>query len=322
MKSLDLQVVRQAIDWLDAGHDIWLCTVLATYGSAPRSPGAMLVVLRDGRLRGSLSGGCVEEDFIQRLGEGQFDRARQVVRYGEGGLAPTLVLPCGGVLDVLVERLTPGCEASEQLALMEQALLGQRQLVRIVPLGAGATAVDTVGTPTPRIQRDDDEIRIRIGAAQRLLIAGISPVASFCAQFALALGYEVIVCDPRTELHESLRVPGVELRKQLPALYIADGGCHERTAVVALTHDPRLDDLTVMEAVRTPAFYIGVMGSRRTSEKRMERLRRIGGLGPTELARVHAPIGLALGSRTPAEIALSVMADILRASNAVPRDRL
>ncbi|WP_028241242.1 XdhC family protein [Stutzerimonas azotifigens] len=322
MKPLDLQVVRQALDWLAEGRDVWLCTVLATYGSAPRSPGAMLVALRDGRLRGSLSGGCVEEDFIQRLGEGQFDLARQIVRYGEGGLAPTLELPCGGVLDVLVERLTPGCEAGEQLALMEQALLGQRQLVRIVPLGAGAAAVDTVGTPIPRIQRDDHEVRIRIGAAQRLVIAGISPVASFCAQFALALGYEVIVCDPRIELHESLGVPGVELREVLPALYIAGGGCHERTAVVALTHDPRLDDLTVMEAVRSPAFYIGAMGSRRTSEKRLERLQRIGGLGPAELARVHAPIGLALGSRTPAEIALSVMADILRVSNAVPRDRL
>ncbi|MCB4796969.1 XdhC family protein [Pseudomonas sp. NP21570] len=322
MKPLDLQVVQQAIDWLAEGRHIWMCTVLATYGSAPRSPGAMLVALRDGQLRGSLSGGCVEEDFIQRLGEGQFDQARQVVRYGDGGLAPTLELPCGGVLDVLVERFEPDCEGREQLALVEQALLGQRQLVRIVPLGAGAAALDTVGAPIPRIQRENDEIRIRIGATQRLVIAGISPVASFCAQFALTLGYEVIVCDPRVELHGSLGVPGVELREELPALYIAGGGCHERTAVVALTHDPRLDDLTVMEAVRTPAFYIGVMGSRRTSEKRMDRLRRVGGLGPAELARVHAPIGLALGSRTPAEIGLSVVADILRVSNAVPLDQL
>ena len=117
-------------------------------------------------------------------------------------------------------------------------------------------------------------------------------------------------------------MPHVKLMKVMPASYISQGGCHAATAIVALTHDPRLDDLTLLEAVRTPAFYIGAMGSRRTSEKRMERVRRIGGLDDDALDRIHAPIGLKLGSKTPAEIALAVMADIVRVSNGVSRAHL
>ncbi len=161
-----------------------------------------------------------------------------------------------------------------------------------------------------------------MGAAQRLLIAGLSPVAEFCAGFAVALGYEVIVCDPRAELTAAFSMAGVEVLKVFPATFIAAGGCHAGTAIVALTHDPRMDDLTLLEAVRTNAFYIGAMGSKRTSEKRLERVKRIGALAPQMLERIHAPIGLNLGSKTPAEIALAVMADIVRLSNGVVRDQL
>jgi xanthine dehydrogenase accessory factor len=132
----------------------------------------------------------------------------------------------------------------------------------------------------------------------------------------------VILCDPREEALRGVVLEGIEIRRELPSLFIADGGCHADTAVVALTHDPKIDDLAMLEAVRTEAFYIGVMGSRATSEKRFERLRRIGGLGDAELARIHAPIGLNLGSKTPAEIALAVLADILRIRNGIPRERL
>jgi xanthine dehydrogenase accessory factor len=107
MKNLDLQVIEQALSWLDQRHCVWLCTVVATYGSAPRGPGSMLVALPTGCFCGSLSGGCVEEDFLERLGRNEFAGHNQIVRYGEGGFAPSLELPCGGVLDVLVERFEP-----------------------------------------------------------------------------------------------------------------------------------------------------------------------------------------------------------------------
>ena len=169
------------------------------------------------------------------------------------------------------------------------------------------------------VQVAADEILIRLVPVVRLLLAGLSPVAEFCASFGLALGYEVVVCDPRPQVLEGFALPGVHVHPRLPSVFIEEGGCHAATAVVALTHDPRLDDLTLMEAVRTEAFYIGAMGSQRTSDKRIERLARIGGLDARALARIHAPIGLRLGSKTPAEIALAVMADILRVSNGIGR---
>ena len=147
-------------------------------------------------------------------------------------------------------------------------------------------------------------------------------MAAVCAGFARALGFEVILCEPRDEVLEGVQLEGIEVRRELPSLFIAAGGCHRDTAVVALTHDPRIDDLAMIEAVRSEAFYIGVMGSQRTSDKRFERLLRSGGLTERELARIHAPIGLRLGSRTPAEIALAVLADIVRVRNQVPRERL
>lgn len=324
MKHLDLQVIQRALAWLKEGQPVWLCTVLATFGSAPRGPGSMLVALTKGECCGSLSGGCVEEDFLERLAAGQFDMCNRVVRYGDGGLPPTLALPCGGVLDVLVEYF-----AAEELAVMhfemlEKALLGHGMLNRTVPLGDQGCSVERCEIRGPRVVQSPAKVDIQIGPAKRLIVAGVSPVAEFCAQFAIALGFEVIVCDPRPEqLSATSRlIPQAKVQEVLPALFIAQGGCHASTAVVALTHDPRLDDLTLMESVRTNAFYIGAMGSARTSSKRMERLRRIGGLTEGDIGRIHAPIGLRLGSKTPAEIAMSVMADILRVGNGLHRSML
>lgn len=322
MKQLDLQVIQQARAWLAQGRGVWLCTVLSTYGSAPRGPGAMLVTLSTGEHCGSLSGGCVEDDFLERVAADYFARINQVVRYGEGGLAPTLALPCGGALDVLVEYLTPDAEAQEHLALVEQAFGGGSLVSRQVRPGANQRRIRPGHMSDARVQVSDEEICIRMGAVQRLVLAGSSPVAEFCASFAQALGYEVILCEPRPEVLARLNMPGVEVREVLPAVFIAEGGCHAATAVVALTHDPRLDDLTLLEAVRTQAFYIGAMGSMRTSQKRFERLARIGGLNEQTLQRIHAPIGLRLGSKTPAEIALAVMADIVRSANGIERSSL
>ncbi|WP_271196743.1 XdhC family protein [Pseudomonas turukhanskensis] len=322
MQSLDLQVCRQARDWLWEGQGVWLCTVLHTFGSAPRGPGAMLVALASGELKGSLSGGCVEEDFIARLMAGGFDPVNQVVRYGDGGLAPTRALPCGGVLDILLEYLPAGGEANTHLAALEQALDGGELLTRSVTLGGQQRHISPGSMGQERVQRDGAQVLIRLGAVQKLLLAGWSPVAEYCATFALALGFEVVLCEPRSEVLETVELPGVEVIEVLPAVYIANGGCHRATAVVALTHDPRLDDLTLMEAVRTEAFYIGAMGSHRTSDKRRERLARVGGLAEPALQRLHAPIGLHLGSKTPAEIAIAVIADILRVANGISPGQL
>ncbi len=323
MQHLDLQVIERAINWLEAGEPIWLCTVLATFGSSPREPGSMLVARANGAHIGSLSGGCIEEDFLARIGAGGFEQPVSVIRYGSGDTdAPKVTLPCGGILDVLVEQLTPERANLEHLQKLHQALLGQQPLIREVPLDGGQCRIIEGAAQGPRVERQFDKVLLRIGPTLRLIIAGISPVSVACADFAQSLGFEVIVCDPRDEERANFNLPGVNLQGILPSLFIASGNCHKATAVVALTHDPRIDDLAMMEAVRTPAFYIGVMGSHKTSAQRAERLRRSGGLSEAEIDRIHMPIGLALGSKTPAEIALAVMADIVRVHRGQARNEL
>lgn len=323
MQHLDLQVIERALHWAHAGETVWLCTVLTTFGSSPREPGAMLVARADGSHVGSLSGGCVEEDFLARLRDGAFSAPVEIVRYGaDDGDGPQMRLPCGGILEVLVERLAPDDSNRLHLEVLHATLLGRRPLIRRVRLDGGQLGFVDGPAQGPRVERDAESVRVRIGPALRLIIAGISPVSAACAEFARTLGFEVIVCDPRDTARAGFDVPGVEIQAVLPSLFIASGGCHAATAVVALTHDPRIDDLALIEAVRTPAFYIGVMGSQQTSTQRAERLRRSGGLDEDDLARIHMPIGLALGSKTPAEIALAVMADVLRVHRGQPRDAL
>lgn len=326
MQHLDLQVIEQALAWSRAGQRVWLCTVLATFGSSPREPGSLLVAREDGRCVGSLSGGCVEEDFLERLCAGEFDVGVSTLHYGAAtpGAEPRVKLPCGGVLSVLVECLPADAATRDHLQQLQDTLQGQRHLLRVVHFdGAPTQLLDDEGIGARVIEAQDGRsVQLRIGPAARLLIAGMSQVSAICAQFARTLGFEVILCDPREELLADVELPGIDVRCELPSLFIAADGCHRATAVVALTHDPRIDDLAMMEAVRTPAFYIGVMGSQRTSAARVERLLRSGGLSQADVARLHMPIGLALGSKTPAEIALAVMADVVRVYRGCSRETL
>ncbi|MDF0731582.1 XdhC family protein [Pseudomonas entomophila] len=313
MRHLDLQVIDKALEWARAGHALWLCTVLSTYGSAPRSPGAMLVSRGGEGYVGSLSGGCVEEEFLESLGRGEFSAAAQVVRYGDGQEhSRRLRLPCGGVLVVLVEHRAPSDAWLAHLEALRGALHGQQRVTRRVALADGALRLDAASPQgSARVCQQQDAVHIDIGPALRLVLAGLSPVAEACADIARTLGCEVIACDPREEMAH-VRLAGVQMHRVLPSMFIAAGGCHAATAVVALTHDPKIDDLALLEAVNTPAFYIGAMGSSTTSARRAERLRRIGGLSEEQIERLHMPIGLDLGSKSPAEIALAVMADVLR----------
>ncbi|APC18812.1 XshC-Cox1 family protein [Pseudomonas frederiksbergensis] len=312
MQHLDLLVLEQALDWAAQDRSLWLCTVISTFGSAPRSPGAMLVVDETGASVGSLSGGCVEEEFFASLAGGHFRQAAQVISYGTSTEErQRLQLPCGGSLEVLVEFREPSPQWKIHLQVLLDVLRGQRRILRRVSLSDGSFSLCSEEACTSNVRHERNHVQIGIGPALRVLLAGLSPVAQACGQFAKALGCEVVVCDPREEVRD-LAIDGVELLPILPSLFIANGGCHAATAVVALTHDPKIDDLTLMEAVNTQAFYIGAMGSRRTSEKRAERLARIGELSAEQIARLHMPIGLDLGSRTPTEIALAVMADVLR----------
>ncbi|MDI9246565.1 XdhC family protein [Marinobacter sp. CHS3-4] len=320
MNNLDYQVVTQAISWLEEGRTIWFCTVLSTFGSSPREPGSLMVASADGKHVGSLSGGCVEEDFLERVTTGDFESPAVTVRYGDSKDDrgnPRIKLPCGGVLEVLIEKMSANEETKVHCARILDAMVsGQPPVARQVRLTDGAKWLETIEPTGPRVvvSQAEEIVTIRVGAIARLILAGYSAVAEACASFAVSLGYEVIVCDPREEVTANMRLPeGVQFQPVLPSLYIsAEGTCTASTAVVAATHDPKIDDLAVMAAVKTPASYIGVMGSLKTSKARSERLRRSGGLSDEDIRRIHMPIGLQLGSKTPSEIALAIMADIVR----------
>lgn len=318
MQHLDNQVISRATEWL-THEPVWLCTVLTTYGSSPRAPGALMAATTDGRYCGSLSGGCVEEDFLQRIAAGEYQQPSQIVRYGEGGLTPNIALPCGGSLDVLIEYLPATAGNRDYLQRMGMALAGHYALNKSLTLPAACDHLALTGYHSAtQVSREGDCVTLHLAAPPRLLIAGLSSVALYCAEFASALGFEVVVCECRDDVLEnflpSLKAD-IRLEKQFPAKYLEQQNCHANTAIVALTHDPRMDDLTLMEAVNTPAFYIGAMGSQRNSARRRERLQTIAGFSADDFARLHAPVGLSIGSKTPAEIALAVMADIVKHKN-------
>lgn len=324
MQHLDLQVVEQALKWQKEGRSVWLCTVLSTFGSSPRTPGAMMVACDSGLYVGSLSGGCVEDDFLDRLQQGEFREPMQQVFYGGTGQnkKSKVLLPCGGQLKVLVEYLPSLPENIQHLEQLLSILAGQSSYIRHIDLDSRARFfVKDTGNALP-VECDESpkNIRIRVGPTVKLILVGNSSVTPFCAQYAQMMGFEVVVCDHRENAFLNWNVPSVNLQPVFPANYISSSNnVHFNTAIVALTHDPRIDDLAMIDAVRTPAFYIGVMGSICTSDKRAERLLRVGGLNDEDINRIHMPIGLNLGSKAPAEIALAVMADILRIQNRIER---
>ncbi|WP_140918639.1 XdhC family protein [Limnobaculum xujianqingii] len=314
----DQRVILQAIDWAIA-QPVWLCTVLKTWGSSPRSPGALMVVNAEGNWCGSLSGGCVEQSFLRQIKAGQWRQLSQIVTYGDGGLEPDTRLPCGGRLDVLVEFLQPDDNTQRYLKRMLAAVNGSQPLQKQLILSHACHSLNDVNQRSaPGVDLSTGMVTIWHGASPRLVVAGWSSVAEYCVSFAYSLGFEVVICEPRpqflTQLLPLVSSP-ISVLEQFPAVYLETEGCHPQTAIVALTHDARMDDLTIMEAVNTPAFYIGVMGSAKNSENRLKRLARTGGLTESELERVHAPVGLDIGSKTPSEIALSVMADIVKHKN-------
>ncbi len=321
MKTLDLIVIEHAIEWLKQAQPIWLCTVLRTYGSAPRSAGSLLVATADGKYSGSLSGGCIEEDFLQQIAAQKFLQPSQTIRYGNGEseYRPNVALPCGGSIDLLVEYIQPNLDNISVLEQMHEALQGKATLQKTIIVGKSAKLTQSKHSLPHAIEWQNQQIIINLQSCTTIFIACISAVALYCIEFANALGFNVIVCEDREEelrqITESPLAEKIHLIQAFPSSYLEQYGCTTQTAILSLTHDPRIDDLTMMAALETPAFYIGAMGSKRNSENRLARLRECTDFPDEILNRIHAPIGLALGSKTPAEIALAIMADIVKTKN-------
>ena len=313
MQSLDLKVLRQTNDWLKEGRSVWLCTVIHTWGSAPRIPGSLLAYA-DGDTVGSLSGGCVEEELLQRLETGEIDTAsaHYIVYGGEDAESVRLQLPCGGKLGILLEPLQhDDLEVFQDIvAALERGENIRRD--RMWPQGENSLTIDAGHSDISLSLEKGDPLRLTqtYGPVIHLLIIGINEVSRHLAQFALAVGYRVTVCDPRADQHTAWNISNVRLLRTMPDDAILSHAADVHSAIVAVTHDPRIDDMGLMVAFNTDAFYIGAMGSQATTQKRKERLAALG-VSPKELLRLHAPIGLDIGSKTPAEIAISILAELI-----------
>jgi len=312
MDSLDLQVLQQARAWRAEGHDVWLVTVLETWGSAPRPPGALLAMRGDGLVAGSVSGGCVEDDLIDRVRKGERVATPSLVAYGVSKEeAARFGLPCGGNLRLVQEPLGDTGWIDEVLERTERHEL----VARTVDLASGQVRVE----PASRGEAfsfDGKTMRALYGPRWRMLVIGAGQLSRALAQMALGLDFEVIVCDPREEYHLTWDVPGTTFSTAMPDDLAVELRLDPHTAVVAVTHDPKLDDLALLEALKSPAFYVGALGSRGNTAKRKERL-ALFDLSATEIARLHGPIGLDIGSRTPAEIAVSILAEVVAVKNGV-----
>ena len=312
MDSLDLQVLGQARDWFNAGHKVWLVTVIETWGSAPRPPGALLCLRGDGVVAGSVSGGCVEDDLIDRLRHGERVATPSLIAYGvTKEEAARFGLPCGGNLRLVQEPLQSVAWIDDILARTARHELVARRM----SLATGAVTVE----PASRgdvFAFDGLELVALFGPRWRLLIIGAGQLSRAVAQMALALDFEVVCCDPREEYNLTWDVPGTTFSKAMPDDLVLELQLDPHSAVVAVTHDPKLDDLVLLEALKSPAFYIGALGSRGNTAARRERL-ALFDLSPAEIDRLHGPIGLDIGSKTPAEIAVSIVAEIVAVKNGI-----
>ncbi len=307
MHSIDIDVIRTALDWQSRGHRVVMGTVVRTWGSAPRPPGSLMVIRGDGQVAGSVSGGCIEDDLIRRVAAGELAlRLPEATIYGQSAEeAHRFGLPCGGTVQLVLEPLSPQSQLRELLVLIEQHQRVERRLDM-------ATGLVRMGTATTgdKLQFDGQSLTTVHGPRLRLLIIGGGQLSRYLASMAVMLDYQVTVCEPRTEYHEGWdTMADVTLSTQMPDDLVLAMCLDHNSAVVALTHDPKLDDLALMEALRTPAFYVGALGSLHNNAQRRKRLLAFD-LSEAEVCQLHGPVGLNMGALTPPEIALSIVAEM------------
>jgi xanthine dehydrogenase accessory factor len=324
MENIDVLVIRTLMQWRQTGKQALLATVVRTWGSSPRPVGSIMALCEDGTVVGSVSGGCIEDDLIYRYSKSYAEQASMArtmpewVKYGvTADEAHRFGLPCGGTLELLLEY---NPDPNGLQALVSQLQAGQ-MMTRTVNLSDGSTNLKPALVPE-QVQITDDSLSNTFGPEYRMLLIGAGQLTEYVATMALFSGFAVTVCDPRDEYRKAWSVAGVTLTSDMPDDVTKAFKADRRTCVIALTHDPKLDDLALLEALDTEAFYVGAIGSRRNNESRQERMIEHFDQTVESLARLRGPIGIYIGSKTPPEIAVSVMAEVLAVKNgvALPRD--
>jgi xanthine dehydrogenase accessory factor len=315
MDNVDLNVLKTIVDWRAEGRRVTMGTIVSTWGSAPRPVGAIVAIGEDAAglasISGSVSGGCIEDDLVVRVRDAKGDLAAspERIRYGiSADEANRFGLPCGGTIELVLERIDDRSRVEELTAAIAEG----HRMRRTLDLVDGRVTLERADAFDRRgetLTLTDRTMSTLHGPSWRLLVIGAGQMTSYLAQMAQALDYRVVVCDPREEYTAQWQVEGATLTTEMPDDAVIAIRPDAHTAVVALTHDPKLDDLALMEALKGDAFYVGVIGSKKNQDKRRERLLGFD-VTPDQLSRLHGPVGLKNGARTPPEIAVAILAEM------------
>ena len=323
MENLDVMVLRAIHQWRNNRHQAVLVTVVRTWGSSPRPIGSIMALNEDGSVVGSVSGGCIEDDLIDQYSGGKLaeiapGKPPLLLKYGiTADEAHRFGLPCGGTIELLLEFNPDNALLEDLIRQLEQGKLVRRS----VTLNTGEVMLSPTDAPA-ELEIDSRVLTNTFGPEYRMLLIGAGQLTEYLTTMALFNGFAVTVCDPRDEYRRGWRIPNVPVVTGMPDDVVNELKPDARTCIIALTHDPKLDDLALMEALHSPAFYVGAIGSRKNNRARRERMIEHFGETAQSLAKLRGPIGIFIGSKTPSEIAVSVMAEVIAVKNGVtlPRD--
>ena len=317
-RGTDIEVLKAALNWLTQDHNVILITVVSSFGSSPRQPGAMMAIHPEGKFVGSVSGGCIEDDLLQKQFIGEFSESTpRFIEYGANSeQAQRVGLPCGGSIKLLVEKLEPATQLSALIKLVE-SIQSRHLIKRQVCINTGEVNLHKINFPRsnePEFIFTAEYVIKVFGPQCRLMLIGAGELSHRVAELALTLDYEVIVCDPRTEYAHNWQLDDTVFKSGAVDKTVKQMNPDSKTAILALAHSPLLEDNAVAVALKSDAFYIGVLGSKNNARKLRERLISMG-LDSKVIAQLHAPVGIDIGSKTPAEIAISVIADLIKVRN-------
>ena len=323
MENQDVIVLKRLLEWRENQEKAVLVTVTQTWGSSPRPVGSIMALSESGAVVGSVSGGCIEDDLIAQYAQTSnhadhvprpiYDAPPERVKYGiTAEEANRFGLPCGGTLELLLE-FNPD---TQTLKVLIEALEKGELMQRLTNLKTGVVTLQATQN-VAALKINDEQLINTFGPQYRMLLIGAGQLGEYIATMALFCGFSVTICDPRESYASGWRTQGVSHMSDWPDDAVKRFAPDRRTCILALTHDPKLDDLALLEAIETEAFYVGAIGSRKNNQARKQRMIEHFDQTDATLAKLKGPIGVYIGSKTPAEIAVSIMAEVLAVKNAV-----
>ena len=306
MTHSDQQIIERVCHWLQHHHNVTLFTVIDSWGSAPRPAGSMLAINQLGEFAGSVSGGCIDDYLMERVAAGDFQHnAPQMLTFGDTTDSQLkFKLPCGGRLQLLAESDL----STSQFSLIAETLNQRQRIARRVCLATHEASLHAT-TDSATLIADEYNVTRNFGPCWRMILIGAGELSQYIYRFGEALDYQIFVCDPREPYRSNWPLGGITVSKQMPDDLVTALQPDDHTIILTLSHDPKLDDMALMTALTLDAFYVGALGSKQSSQTRQQRLLQLG-LSAQQITKLHAPVGLDIGSRTPAEIALAILADI------------